>query len=331
MVMMIARTGRENQRYKNGCRLVAGCIPYKLTEHNGDGSSVESRLQILVVKAQKSEKVLLPKGGWENDETVEEAALRETMEEAGVQGKMGKKLGQWTFGGKGNEEGDHVAHMFPLEVSKLHDTWPEKHLRERLWMSAKAAKEHFKHQWMREALDELIKILTATCEQKALPRLTIAVDSRANKVTATCEQKTPPPQWMRAVLGKLTATCELLAQLRARLHPSVLLIKILEPSSRTSELGFDKYCACYLRREQNTCGLLSDCLDSSCLLPRKGNTPSLAAWGSYPAYMEIKSQNGATVLGPTLPSSDFCHLFICFIHWWKNNDPSWKSRTCSSL
>lgn len=28
-------------------------------------------------------------GGWENDETVEEAALREAMEEAGVDGKMG--------------------------------------------------------------------------------------------------------------------------------------------------------------------------------------------------------------------------------------------------
>lgn len=32
--------------------------------------------------------LLLSKGGWENDETVEEAAARESMEEAGVQGDL---------------------------------------------------------------------------------------------------------------------------------------------------------------------------------------------------------------------------------------------------
>ncbi|KAF3796914.1 Diphosphoinositol polyphosphate phosphohydrolase [Nymphaea thermarum] len=80
MISMIARTGRHNQRYENGCRLIAGCVPYKLTD--------QKILEVLVVKAQKSDTVLIPKGGWENDESVEEAARREAMEEAGVDGDI---------------------------------------------------------------------------------------------------------------------------------------------------------------------------------------------------------------------------------------------------
>ncbi|CAN6478161.1 unnamed protein product [Victoria cruziana] len=320
MVMMIARTGREKQRYENGCRLIAGCVPYKLSEYKSDGSCVESRLQILVVKAQKSEKVLLPKGGWENDETVEEAALREAMEEAGVDGKMGNKLGVWTFSSKGHEGGDHVAHMFPLEVSKLLDAWPEEHLRERLWMSADGARNHFKHQWMREALDKLINVLSATYEQKPLLRSTMAVD----KVSANSEQKVQI-QFTKTV-DKLTneATCQQKSQPRSsKLHQSVLLIKILEPTSCTSE------------REQSTCGLLPDSLDSSCSLPRKGNILSPAEWVRYPVYMEIKSQNGATVLGPTLPTSELIlsspNAFVCSVDWWESDDPARKSRARSLL
>ncbi|KAE8699569.1 hypothetical protein F3Y22_tig00110577pilonHSYRG00256 [Hibiscus syriacus] len=36
----------------------------------------------------KFEGLLFPKGGWENDETVEEAAVREAIEEAGVRGDL---------------------------------------------------------------------------------------------------------------------------------------------------------------------------------------------------------------------------------------------------
>ena len=35
---------------------------------------------------------LLLKGGWENDETVEEAAVREAIEEAGVRGDLMVKI-----------------------------------------------------------------------------------------------------------------------------------------------------------------------------------------------------------------------------------------------
>lgn len=41
---------------------------------------------MLVISAQDGKGMLFPKGGWENDESMEDAAVRETLEEAGVRG-----------------------------------------------------------------------------------------------------------------------------------------------------------------------------------------------------------------------------------------------------
>ena len=40
---------------------------------------------------------VLPKGGWEIDETQREAALRETWEEAGVRGDIVAEVGKYEF------------------------------------------------------------------------------------------------------------------------------------------------------------------------------------------------------------------------------------------
>jgi diphosphoinositol-polyphosphate diphosphatase len=82
----VSRQGRETQRWvtdpKTGnlIRLVTGCVP--ITK-NG---------QILLVSASRKPEWILPKGGWELDETMEESAVRETFEEAGVVGVLGPKL-----------------------------------------------------------------------------------------------------------------------------------------------------------------------------------------------------------------------------------------------
>lgn len=83
MTALVARTGRHQQRYEHGHRLVAGCIPYRYRP-TGDGKSME----VLMISSQRGEGLLFPKGGWETDETVEEAACREALEEAGVKGHL---------------------------------------------------------------------------------------------------------------------------------------------------------------------------------------------------------------------------------------------------
>ena len=48
----------------------------------------------MLVSASKKNEWILPKGGWEMDEEMEESAIRETFEEAGVLGVLGPKLAE---------------------------------------------------------------------------------------------------------------------------------------------------------------------------------------------------------------------------------------------
>ncbi|PIN21981.1 hypothetical protein CDL12_05316 [Handroanthus impetiginosus] len=86
---LVARTGRHQQRYDSGFRLVAGCIPYRYRD-SGESSRKNSDkvVEVLMISSPSGPGLLFPKGGWENDETVQEAALREAIEEAGVRGKV---------------------------------------------------------------------------------------------------------------------------------------------------------------------------------------------------------------------------------------------------
>ncbi|XP_051145079.1 nudix hydrolase 17, mitochondrial-like isoform X2 [Andrographis paniculata] len=157
-----ARTGRHLQR----------CIPYrfknKINGRNGNideaaaaAARSEDELEILVISSKKTPQIMMfPKGGWESDESVEEAACRESLEEAGVVGNVEGELGRWVFRSKSRDDKYHEGLMFPLQVTHQLDLWPEKPLRSRQWMpvadarqACTAAGSYF---WMREALDKLV-------------------------------------------------------------------------------------------------------------------------------------------------------------------------------
>jgi 8-oxo-dGTP pyrophosphatase MutT (NUDIX family) len=72
----------------DGARLLAGCIPYR----SGGGGAPE----VLLITSRRGKGWGIPKGGWEDDERVEAAAQRETIEEAGVRGviEVGKRRGR---------------------------------------------------------------------------------------------------------------------------------------------------------------------------------------------------------------------------------------------
>lgn len=73
-----AREGREKCRYDGDTRLVAGCLPV-----TPDG-------RLVLIGSVKRSDWILPKGGWETDETAAEAAVREAYEEAGV--RVGERV-----------------------------------------------------------------------------------------------------------------------------------------------------------------------------------------------------------------------------------------------
>ncbi|GFY90751.1 nudix hydrolase homolog 21 [Actinidia rufa] len=156
MVALVSRTGRHLQRYNKDRRQVVGCIPYR---YRGDE---EEKFEVLLISSQRQGKgMLFPKGGWETDESLKQAALRETEEEAGVLGKLENILGIWHFQSKSQD-----AYMFPLLVTKQLEYWPEKAFRQRTWMSVTEAKEACQHSWMKEALDKLVKRLALAKQEE---------------------------------------------------------------------------------------------------------------------------------------------------------------------
>ncbi|GAA0149595.1 phosphatase [Lithospermum erythrorhizon] len=160
MQTMTSRTGRHMQRYNEGCRQVVGCIPFRL-KHRRESAIIHGNLleniEVLLISSQKGpHKLMCPKGGWELNEELEEAASRETFEEAGVLGMvMGGELGVWNF--KSNSQGIiHEGRMLPMYVQDERDAWPEKNVRQRFWMSIDEARERCAHSWMKEAIDVFI-------------------------------------------------------------------------------------------------------------------------------------------------------------------------------
>ncbi|KAK1365999.1 Nudix hydrolase domain-containing protein [Heracleum sosnowskyi] len=144
MSVLVARTGRQQQRYQDGYRLLAGCIPFKYRY------SEES-------SGKLSEKIV--EGGWENDETVEEAAAREALEEAGVRGDLMHLLGDYYFTSKtlrdeSSPAGLCKATMYALFVNEELECWPEQNLRQRSWLTVSEADECCRHSWMKKALKE---------------------------------------------------------------------------------------------------------------------------------------------------------------------------------
>jgi diphosphoinositol-polyphosphate diphosphatase len=93
-------------------RLLAGCIPISF-----DGTSI-----LMITSKSNPDYLVIPKGGVEGEETVLEAALRETFEEAGVTGHV--RSGPITI---------NDVSWFELVVTQEFPQWPELTMRQRKW------------------------------------------------------------------------------------------------------------------------------------------------------------------------------------------------------
>ncbi|KAG7591468.1 NUDIX hydrolase-like domain superfamily [Arabidopsis thaliana x Arabidopsis arenosa] len=169
MSVLSSRTGRDRQRYDKNFRLVSGCIPYRLIKADDieEDSSVDfvNKLEVLMVSSPNRHDLVFPKGGWEDDETVLEAASREAIEEAGVKGILREvPLGVWEFRSKSSTVEDEClggckGYMFALEVTEELEDWPERKNRERRWLNVKEALELCRYEWMQRALEEFLRVM----------------------------------------------------------------------------------------------------------------------------------------------------------------------------
>ncbi|KAL2939553.1 Nudix hydrolase 13 mitochondrial [Bienertia sinuspersici] len=165
MATLVARQGRHRQLYEDNRRLVSGCIPYRMRRRYEDCEySIEDCLEVLMVSSPSRHDLVFPKGGWENDETIHEAACREAFEEAGIRGNINPtQLGVWEFRSKSRQainknsiEGGCRGHMFALEVTEELETWPEQENHGRIWLNIRDAFKLCRYEWMKDALRAFI-------------------------------------------------------------------------------------------------------------------------------------------------------------------------------
>jgi len=125
---MESRTGRDNQRYgPQGERLVAGVVPLSA-----------DKTKVLLIQSVRRGGWVLPKGGWEKDETVAAAACREAWEEAGIICKVEKELGYIPDTRPTSQLTQHAPkasyQFFECSVTEERTQWPEMHKRARQWV-----------------------------------------------------------------------------------------------------------------------------------------------------------------------------------------------------
>lgn len=117
-----------------GERLVAGVVPLN-----------QARTHVLLIQSTQRVGWVLPKGGWETDETCTEAAQREAWEEAGIVCNIDYDLGQVTEArtpkqiSKGAPKS--LYQFYEVTVTREESDWPERHKRNRKWATYAEARE----------------------------------------------------------------------------------------------------------------------------------------------------------------------------------------------
>lgn len=122
----------KSKSNSNALKVQYGALPYRYTEAGA--------VEVLLVTSRSRRRWILPKGWPIKGLKPAEAAAREAFEEAGVRGAVGSKpIGRFTYDKRLDEDGRSVAcevAVFPLEVARQHQVWPEVWQRETRWLAA---------------------------------------------------------------------------------------------------------------------------------------------------------------------------------------------------
>jgi len=127
--------GRPNQHPDAAAVLLpqSGAIPYR---------HVDCEIAFLIVTSRATSQWIFPKGSLMEGLSPTESAAQEAYEEAGVLGTVGTaSVGSYSSVKFRSGVGGTVSvEMYPMEVTEQLDDWPEKHQRQRQWVTLAEAR-----------------------------------------------------------------------------------------------------------------------------------------------------------------------------------------------
>lgn len=123
----------------------AGAIPWRLGRHG---------LEILMITSSDGDRWIVPKGSIERGSNPSRCAVQEAYEEAGVRGKLSSGDPFGTVRLKRRRRRIDVA-VFLLEVSEVHQHWPERDRRRRAWLTPAQAAAAVEDDGLRDLITEL--------------------------------------------------------------------------------------------------------------------------------------------------------------------------------
>ena len=120
---------------KQAMKKQIAALPYR---KHGEG------IEVLLITSRETRRWVIPKGWPMRNLADRNAAKQEAFEEAGIEGKIGKKsMGSYIYNKRmksGRMQQVQVT-VYAMEVSRLLDKWPEQGQRERQWFVVNEAVE----------------------------------------------------------------------------------------------------------------------------------------------------------------------------------------------
>ena len=117
----------------------------------------DERIEFCLITSLKRKRWIFPKGIVDPGETLEETALKEAVEEAGLHGQIvGEPLGTYEDAKWGTTLQVTVVLM---KVTACDDQWPEADVRQRRWVAAEKASRLLSNESLRRFADAAVRRL----------------------------------------------------------------------------------------------------------------------------------------------------------------------------
>ena len=119
-------------------------------------------LEVLLITSRDTGRFVIPKGWPMKGISDAKAAAREAFEEAGVEGKIGKKpVGHYRYNkifGPGFAL-PCIVDVYAMQFDKALKRWPEKSERKRSWMTLHEAAQSVHETELRDIIDHFVPVL----------------------------------------------------------------------------------------------------------------------------------------------------------------------------